>query len=790
MSRKTTPKKSQTVTVDGRKLKLTNLDKVMYPASGTTKRDVLDYYSEVADALVPHAAGRPVTRKRWVNGVGTKANPGKVFFQKNLDESTPQWVTRRRIRHKDHTNEYPLVDSEATLICLAQIAALELHVPQWQFGKNGRPKHPDRLVLDLDPGEGTGLADCADVALLARSILTDMGLDPVPVTSGSKGMHIYAPLNGRQTCDQVESVAHELARALEADNPDLVISEMKKSARNGKIFVDWSQNNFAKTTVCPYSLRGKHRPFVAAPRTWDEVAAAGLTQLEYGEVVERLASDGDLFATSTSEPDRLATYRTMRDAAKTSEPVPADKPKSSNGNSFVIHEHHARQLHWDFRLERDGVLVSWALPKGVPTDPSTNHLAVQTEDHPLEYGTFEGSIPKGEYGAGQVRIWDDGEYDLEKWKDGREIIAVLHGRKDGGLGGERKFALIHTGHGGKKAEKNWLIHLMKDEPTRSPAKPQRYSPMLATLGAENSLDSGRDWAFEMKWDGIRALAIVSDGSVKLVSRNGNDMSKTYPEIVEAGEQLNSSDVVIDGEIVALAGGHPDFRKLQQRMNLTKKADVDRARSRVPVCFMAFDVLAADGDDLVDDTYAERRERLSTLVTARRDGVIQVPPEFGGDLKSAMSESRKLQLEGVVAKTRDGEYEPGARSDEWIKIKHHKTQEVVIVGWRRGKGSRKDSIGSLLVGVHFDGGLRYVGRVGTGFNEQMLRQIRRDLDRIARKSPPASDVPHADARDANWVTPKLVGEVEFAEWTTAGRLRQPSWRGYRPDKRAKDVVKDT
>ncbi|GAB3561314.1 ATP-dependent DNA ligase [Spelaeicoccus albus] len=794
MSRSTTPKKSQTVTVDGHRIKLTNLDKVMYPASGTTKRDVLDYYRAAADSLIKHATGRPVTRKRWVNGVGTKSDPGNVFFQKNLDDSTPSWVVRRRIKHKDHTNEYPLAGDEATLVWLAQIAALELHVPQWQFGKNGRPKHPDRLVLDLDPGEGAGLAECAEVALQARSILADMGLAPVPVTSGSKGMHIYAALNGRQTCDQVEKVAHELARALEADHPDLVVSEMKKAARKGKVFVDWSQNNFAKTTVCPYSLRGKAKPFVAAPRRWEEIETAGLEQLEYRQVLSRLETDGDLFASSSEEPDRLATYRSMRDAAKTSEPVPTGKPNSSTGNSFVIHEHHARQLHWDFRLERDGVLASWALPKGVPTDPSANHLAVQTEDHPLEYGSFEGSIPKGEYGAGEVRIWDDGHYKAEKWKDGEEIVVTLHGRRRGGLGGELKFSLIHTEHGGKDSEKNWLIHAMKDDKKgdksdRSP-NPRSYSPMLATLGSEDSLDKERDWAFEMKWDGIRALFVVSDDGTALMSRRGHDMSTTYPELIEAVDQCKSSHAVIDGEIVALTDGHPDFRTLQQRMNLTKKADVERARRRVPVKFMAFDVLVADGEELVDSPYTQRRKRLNALVKSRRNGVIQVPPEFGGDLRAALAESRRLQLEGVMAKTRDGEYDPGARSGEWIKIKHHKTQEVVIIGWRPGKGSRQDTLGSLLVGVHCDGELRYAGRVGTGFDERTLRELRQDLDRIARKTPPVSDVPRSDARDAQWVSPKRVGEVEFAEWTTAGRLRQPSWRGYRPDKSAQDVVKES
>ena len=452
---KSKPGDDQVVSVDGHRLKLTHLDKVLYPETGTTKGEVISYYSAVAEAMLPHVRNRPATRKRWVNGVGSAAKPGMVFFQKNLDDSAPSWVPRRSLEHKDHTNEYPLVNDLATLTWLAQIAALEIHVPQWQFGRTGTRRNPDRLVLDLDPGPGVGLAECAEVARLARAILQGMGLEPMPVTSGSKGIHLYAALDGNQTSDEVSTVAHELARSLEADHPDLIVSDMKKTLRDGKVLLDWSQNNGNKTTVAPYSLRGRMRPTVAAPRSWRELQSADLRQLELHEVVRRVARRGDLLA----GVDRLADYRAKRDAAKTPEPVPSERPKRGTGQSFVIQEHHASRLHWDFRLEHDGVLVSWALPKGVPTDYKQNHLAVQTEDHPLEYGGFAGDIPKGEYGGGHVDIWDSGTYELEKWRDGEEVIATLHGEKRG----TRKYALIHTGGEGK-ADQNWLIHLMKDQP--------------------------------------------------------------------------------------------------------------------------------------------------------------------------------------------------------------------------------------------------------------------------------------------------------------------------------------
>src|SRR3712207_2046187 len=236
------PSNEQHVTVDQHRIRLTSLDKVMYPETGTTKAEVLDYYARVAAVLIPHAEYRPATRKRWVNGVGTADAPGQVFFEKNLGDGTPDWVMRREIEHSSGEKAYPLINDRATLVWLAQLGALELHVPQWRFGRTGVRKNPDRLVLDLDPGEGAGLQECAEVARYCRAILTGMGLDPMPVTSGSKGIHLYAALDGKLTSDEVSAVAKELARALEADHPDLVVSDMKKVLRGGKVLVDWSQN--------------------------------------------------------------------------------------------------------------------------------------------------------------------------------------------------------------------------------------------------------------------------------------------------------------------------------------------------------------------------------------------------------------------------------------------------------------------------------------------------------------------------------------------------------------------
>ena len=835
---------AQVVSVDGHRLTLTHLDKVMYPETGTTKGDVLAYYAAVAEFLIPHAMNRPATRKRWVHGVGTAAEPGMSFFQKNLDASAPSWVKRRAITHKDHVNEYPLVNDLATLTWLGQMAALEIHVPQWQFNRAGVPRNPDRLVLDLDPGDGVSLPECAEVARFARVILQDMGLEPMPVTSGSKGIHLYAALDRRATSDQVSQVAHELARALEADHPDLIVSDMKKAKRPGKVFVDWSQNSASKTTITPYSLRGRSRPMVAVPRTWRELASADLAHLDYEQVMKRMTRRDDPLAVlfdahpdarepepdahdaSEPEPDRLTLYRSKRDAAKTPEPIPASVAPDS-GNSFVIQEHHARNLHWDFRLEHDGVLASWALPKGVPTEGTKNHLAVQVEDHPLEYGSFEGEIPRGEYGAGTVSIWDSGTYDLEKWRDD-EVIVTLHGLADGGLGGQpRRFALIRTGGGNSgRAPNNWLIHQMKQQgvapatpgnsssnsksgsnskagssrasaratagSSRAPAQ-GRFSPMLATAGTEADLMDASEWAFEMKWDGIRAIAYLDRSAtppVRLVSRNGIDVTTTYPEIVEAlPDHVGATSAVLDGEIIAAdSSGRPSFGALQNRMNRTSAHEVAAARRHTPVQYMLFDVLERDGESLTGQGYEARRGVLLDLVTP--GGSIQAPPSFDGDFETAFDTSLELKLEGVMAKRRDSTYSAGTRSHSWIKVKHHLTQEVVIGGWRLGNGYRAKTIGSLLVGIPEGGGLRYAGRVGTGFSDRDLERIATTLAPLVRDRTPFIDVPPGEARDATWVEPALVGEVEFAEWTDGDRLRHPSWRGLRPDKTPDDVTRES
>ncbi|MGW6426818.1 ATP-dependent DNA ligase [Nocardia sp. NPDC055053] len=736
----------------GIEVELSNLDKVLYPATGTTKGEVIAYYSAIAEAMLPHIAGRPVTRKRWPNGVD---HPD--FFEKNLPEHAPAWIQRRAIEHSSRKVVYPLIDSEAGMAWLGQQAALEVHVPQWRF--DGDQRGPaTRIVFDLDPGPGAGLAECARVALAVRDMVAGIGMHAFPVTSGSKGIHVYVPLDRTVSSRGASTVAKQVAANLEQLHPDLVTATMAKSARTGKVFLDWSQNNAAKTTIAPYSLRGRTEPNAAAPRGWSEIEdAKALRQLRFDEVLARWQADGDLLAELDpplpSGPDALTKYRSMRDPERTPEPVPATAPAPGPGDRFVVQEHHARRLHWDVRLERDGVLASWAVPKGPPTEPKNNRLAVRTEDHPLEYLHFHGTIPKGEYGAGEMTIWDSGTYVTEKWRDD-EVIVELDGERLHG-----RYAFIQTNGD------QWLMHYMREQVRREPLVdsgshdfPRALSPMLATAGAVESLAAG-EWAFETKWDGFRVIVEIDDGTVTVRSRAGNTVTTRYPRLAALGTELAGHRVVLDGEAVVLdANGLSDISALQ----------ADSARA----VFVAFDVLYLDGTSLLRKKYSDRRSVLEAL--GRLAPSMNVSELLDGSGAEAMRASGEQGQEGVVAKRIDSVYQPGKRGQTWLKQRNWRSREVVVGGWRR---SDKREFKSLLLGIPHENGLVYVGRVGTGFDTEQARRIAAELHRLHRASSPFVNEMTADeCRDAQWVTPKLTGTVRFQAWTDTGRLWHPVWDG--------------
>ncbi len=472
----------------------------------------------------------------------------------------------------------------------------------------------------------------------------------------------------------------------------------------------------------------------------------------------------------------LDEYRAKRDFAATPEPSGDSTGDAPGARArFVVQEHHARALHWDLRLEHDGVLLSWAVPKGIPTLPERNHLAVHTEDHPLEYLDFEGEIPAGEYGGGRMGVWDRGEYEVHELRDDK-LVVTFHGTRVRG-----KYALFQT------KGKNWIIHRMDP-----PADPQRtlasaeLRPMLAT--ATPTLPIGDGWAFEIKWDGVRAIATVEGGRVRLTNRSGGDITRRYPEIRALGETLGSTEVVLDGEIVVFDGPRPSFELMQRRMHVEGEREIRRLASELPVVLVVFDLLWLDGHSTTTLPYTQRRRLLAALALA--GPAWQSPPHEVGDGSATLAVANQYDLEGVVAKRLDSAYEPGRRSRAWLKWKRQLRQELVVGGWMPGTGGREGGIGSLLVGYHDapgDATLRYAGRVGTGFTQAELTRLESRLGPAQRETNPftAGRVP----KGAVFVEPEMVVEVRFTEWTAAGSIRQPAYLGERSDKNPRDVVRE-
>jgi bifunctional non-homologous end joining protein LigD len=464
---------------------------------------------------------------------------------------------------------------------------------------------------------------------------------------------------------------------------------------------------------------------------------------------------------------KLQEYRGKRDPKVTPEPFTGRR--RSKAPIFVVQRHAARSLHYDFRLERDGVLASWAVPKGVPMEPGTQHLAVHVEDHPLDYATFEGEIPKGQYGAGSVEIWDHGTYELVEEKKDGGLTVRLHGERLDGL-----WTLIPAHLSGQ--EKNWLI-VRKRAPeqakaSRGPAR--RYQPMLATLAED--LPHGDDWLFEPKWDGYRALAYLREWAVELRSRRDNDLTERFADVTRAlPRAVRTPACVLDGEVCALDDqGKSSFSLMQQ--------------GKGRLVYFVFDVLEIDGEPVLSRPLTERRELLRGLID-RRSAAVHVSEAF--DDGDALLDAAKTQgLEGVMAKRGSSVYEQ-RRSRNWLKVKVRPEQEFVVAGYTKGQG-RRTRLGSLVLAVQEGRGLQWVGNVGTGFTESTLDDLLGRLKPLERADSPLAEVPkmpRVRKTDIVWVEPKIVVQVDFAEWTHDGHLRAPSFLGFRDDKQPSEVHRE-
>jgi len=466
----------------------------------------------------------------------------------------------------------------------------------------------------------------------------------------------------------------------------------------------------------------------------------------------------------------LREYERKRRRGATPEPFSSKRKGKPQGPIFVVQRHDARRLHYDFRLELRGALASWAVPKGVPLEPGQRALAVHVEDHPLDYATFEGEIPAGNYGAGTVEIWDNGTFELLEEKPSGGLTVRLHGSRLEGT-----WTLVPAHLDGD--EKNWLLIKKHDDGDLEVRND--YQPMLATLAER--LPHGGDWTYEIKWDGYRALGYVRNGAARLLSRRGNDLTERFSEVAKALEKaVRSPECVVDGEVCALDDqGRPSFSAMQQ--------------GKRTLVYAVFDVLEVDGRPVVDLPLEERRARLGALLNTKTKGAQLVQVSAAFDDGEALYEAAQQQsLEGVMAKKLGSRYCEGKRTRDWLKIKTHGRQEFVIVGYTKSEGRRARSFGSLVLATYEGDALNWVGNVGTGFSERAIQELLGRLEPLRVDTSPLAVVPkmpRVKKGDVVWVEPRLVAEIEFAEFTHDGHLRAPSYQGLRDDKPANEVHRE-
>lgn len=793
--------KSWTFDAGGRVVTLSNLTKVFWPDTGYTKGDLLAAYNSLAPLILPHLHDRPLTLLRMPDGVD-----GVGFFEKQAPAHTPEWMPRAHVESRGPRGsiDYLLAQDEASLLFVANLGCVEMHP---LHSRAQHPGRPDYAFFDLDPFPPITFAQVRRVALMIRVALEGLGLSSYPKTSGATGMQIYLPLDGSHSYEEARAFVERVCRMVLRAWPDGTTMEHEIAKRSGKVFLDHAMVREGANIASAYSIRPTPFANVSTPLRWEEVEQDIEPQdFTIANVWDRFAREGDLFApvlaggTSDGQnlnaamqdlgidPSRFAPappprsaaarplteYHRKRSFAVTPEPEGA--PASAVAAPiYMIHKHHARRLHYDLRLERDGVLVSFAVPKGLPEEAGVRRLAVHVEDHPLEYGAFEGRIPQGEYGAGEVRIFDAGTYDTLEWTDDK-ITVRLRGERIQG-----EYHLVRTKRDADA--KNWLVfRSARDAPSQKPVPPpDAFEPMLAT-STRTAFDSA-DWVFEPKWDGVRTVARIDGEELRLASRRGRNVSALYPEVATLPHQLSGTNAIIDGEIVALdAKGRPSFELIQRRFTAARATP--RLIASTPVDFLAFDLLWLDGESLVQRPLQERRALLERNLVP--GGSVQISPQIAEHGISFFEAAATRGLEGIMAKRLGSIYEPGRRSRDWLKIKATKQQDCVVIGWSSGAAGE---IGSLLCAVVDKDGLRFAGHCGTGFSRATSATLHRVLGPLEVPQPPIAGPlrDDIDTKGVHWVRPEVVCAVEYMEFTSQGSMRAASFKGLRDDKSPEECV---
>jgi len=770
-------KKSQWTQVGKRKLELSNLEKVLFPDDGITKAEVIEYYLKIAPTLLQHVKGRALTLIRFPDGVG-----GESFYQKNRPEWAPDWIEFVKLG-KEEKKDYILATEPASLVWLANLAALELHQ---LHSRKPDFEHPDYMVFDLDPPEGYDFTKVVSLALDLKSYLESFGYTCFAKTTGGKGIHICCPIEPQWDFHTVFEAAQTIAQPYTERNVRETTLQIKKEARKGRVLIDIYRIRSGQSIVSPYSLRGRKGAPVSMPLTWDEIAVLK-SPLEYtiNNAVDKLVQDGDAWegmdayavelhthrkakvvkekklpvSKKHKTPEQLASYEQKRDFKKT--PEPEARILEGSGNSFVVHRHHASHLHYDLRLEQDGVLKSWAVPRGLPPHPGVKRLAVQTEDHPMKYLTFDGVIPKGQYGAGEMWIYALGKYQITK--DKKDGFYFRLSSKE--VNGEYRIYKIKA--------KEWLFERV-DTPQVNYLQDE-IEPMLS--GSAVKPPVGDNYIHEIKWDGIRALIAVEDGQVRIRTRNQNDVTKQFPELTVADKSFRATCGLFDAEIVCLdKSGKADFKKVIHRLMSTGETTIQKNVKSSPVHCYIFDCLYMDGRSLIHEPLVKRREWLKDAIKSDTPYRISEAVDDGEGLFEA---AREYELEGIISKDKSGKYLPGKRSDLWLKVKVRNTRECVILGYNPGKGERSVTFGGLHIAEREGDTFLYRGKVGTGFDEATIKEIFRQIKALKEIKKPIADKV-MDEKISKWIEPKLIAEISYAMITKDHQFREPVFVRLRPD----------
>lgn len=767
-------KKSQWVTIGKRKLELSNLEKVLYPDHQILKAEVIEYYLGIAPTILQHIKGRALTLIRFPDGIS-----GETFYQKNRPEWAPDWIEFATLGKEQ--KDYIVATEPASLVWLANLAALELHQ---LHSRKPVFENPDYMVFDLDPPEGYKFEDLVPIAMDLREHLERFGYHVFVKTTGGKGVHLCCPVEPKWDFQTVFETAQMLAKPFVEKNGKTTTLHVKKEARQGRVLIDIYRNRSGQSIVSPYSLRGRTGAPVSMPLSWDELQKLKSPQhFSIRNAIDKVKSDGDAWegidayavalhthraqapskelpkSRKYKSPEQLKTYQAKRDFSKTPEPAGAET--IAPGNRYVIHRHHASHLHYDLRLEQDGVLKSWAVPKGLPPYPGVKRLAVQTEDHPIEYLHFDGVIPKGQYGAGEMWIYSTGKYAITKdKKDG--FYFRLNSKE---VNGEYRIYKIK--------EKEWLLERVDQVQTNY--LHDVIEPMLAS--ASDKLPTHGEYLYEVKWDGIRALISLEDGQVRIRSRNHNDITLQFPELQVGDKGFRATCGLFDAEIVCLdKNGRPDFKKVITRLMTNGDAAVQKATKANPVACYLFDCLYLDGRPILQEPLQRRKIWLADAI---REGTPFRVSEAVTEGEALLEAARVHELEGIMAKKVDSRYVPGKRSDDWVKVKIRDSRDVVIVGYNPGQGERSVTFGGLHVAEMSEEGLIYRGKVGTGFDEVTMKQIHQLLVKQKKIKKPFTKKA-MDEKTSVWIEPVLKAEIRYAQITRDGMFREPVFVRLRPD----------